>query len=598
VGALYGEVSSDWAQPIEAAALARCAQSLKHRARAGLRTRSAPGVALMWANAGTPNDALLDGQPWVDRDLWLVFDGQLANHIALCAELKLPAHTRLCALLVAAWRRWGAQMMPRLDGDFALVLLDFSLRKLLLVRDPLGARALHYRLFPACANRAARLCFASEEQALVALTETPCDHSVAHYFAFAQHSATQSMFSNVQTLAAGSALSFANAKVSVTLSEFAIPEPTSKLSLADASARYRQLLTEALTRCARLDLKLGISLSGGLDSNALLATALELSHKVEPISWRFARGHVCDESEFALLHTQSRGLDLTLFSAEPLHLFAGANSRPVSLNTPRANPYRELKTALYAHSANAGTYTLCNGAFADHLFFDPTEWLLDALKLRDFSVLSKELYWRLKQTPQFWREPSLRRTLRRLLLLPVHRAWAPQLLTPFAQKQLEANSYNGDFRHHQKQLILGGHAQFGASGEAEFAERFGIDVQTPYRNAALIRFMLSLPVHLSQRQGISKLLVREAFKDRMPEAIRLRPKATSLQPFLDHALANAAKQTASALLFSKSADWPRFYQRERLENLFAKSNRSDQETAFVWTCLAYEQWRAARGLRC
>ena len=100
----------DWSTPIELSALAGRVSKLKHRGRTGQTLRRAPGAALVWANAGTPNDILLDGQPWIDRDLWLAFDGALHNRAALTLDFGLPIETRILALLVHGWRRFGAKL--------------------------------------------------------------------------------------------------------------------------------------------------------------------------------------------------------------------------------------------------------------------------------------------------------------------------------------------------------------------------------------------------------------------------------------------------------------------------------------------------------
>ena len=109
--------------------------------------------------------------------------------------------------------------------------------------------------------------------------------------------------------------------------------------------------------------------------------------------------------------------------------------------------------------------------------------------------------------------------------------------------------------------------------------------------------MLSLPVHLSQRRGESKWILREAMRVTIPEEIRARPKSSSLQPFFDAAIAGPARAQTEALLFSADADWPRFYQTAIVKGIFESKQRSDADSAKLWRCMGYELWRIARGLR-
>ena len=602
MGALYGEIYTDWRTPVEHGAFAVSAAKLKHRGRAGQMLRHAPGAALAWANAGTPNDSAVDGQPWVDRDLWIAFDGALHNHAALLVELKLPTETRILALLVNAWRRFGAKLAQRLEGNFVLVVVDFAQHKLCLARDPLGARALHYQMLPANAQGPACLRFASEVDALVAPNTTPCSHAIANYFAFAPAPVSQTLFADINTLAAGTQVTLHNAKFVVESRDFDVPEPIRKISDSEAIQQFRELLDAAIRAHSPSTGRLGISLSGGLDSNALFALSADQrpAQSLRALSWQFEQLKICDESAFSNLHAVSRKIEHLRFPADVLTVLCQPALRPVSRNTPHSNIYRELKTQLYARAAQAKVQTVFNGAFGDHLFSDAHEWLSDALARRDFSPIMREYLWRLRRDPRLWQDAAVRRMLRRALGLGVYRYRHINELTPFARVQTQlSESYPliQGLRAHQLELNLGAGAQFAASGEAEFAERFGIDLGTPYRSPALLRFMQSLPVHMSERAGVSKWILREAMAGKMPESIRVRPKSSSLQPFFDAAIAGPARTQTAALLFSADADWPRFYHHSAITALFESNLRSDAESAKLWRCLGYELWRIKIGLR-
>lgn len=599
MGALYGEIYTDWRTPIELRAFALSSAKLKHRGRAGQTLRQAPGAALAWANAGTPSDLAVDGQPWLDRDLWIAFDGTLHNRAALLAEFKLPAETRTLALLVHGWRCFGAKLAQRLEGNFVLVVIDFAQRKVCLARDPLGARALHYQLLPASASAPACLRFASEVNALIEPGTPPCIHATANYFAFAPAPASQTMFANLQTLAAGAQVTLRDAKLSVETHDFEVPEPIRKIPDTDAIAQFRSLLKASIRAHSPATGRLGISLSGGLDSNTLLALSADQRHRQDicALSWRFQQLKICDESAFSSAHAASRQIQHLQFDADALTVLCAPALRAVSLNTPHSNIYRELKTQLYSHAVQAKVHTVFNGAFGDHLFGDANEWLSDALTRWNFSPIMREYLWRLRRDPRLWRDAAVRRVLRRALGLDVYRYRHLIELTPLARAQTQFSESLQGIRAHQLELNLGAGAQFGASGEAEFAERFGIDLATPYRSPALLRFMLSMPVHMSQRRGISKWILREAMLGKMPEAIRVRPKSTSLQPFFDTAIAGPARAQTAALLFSADADWQRFYQHSMVKALFESTQRSDAESAKLWRCMGYELWRIARGLR-
>jgi asparagine synthase (glutamine-hydrolysing) len=667
VGAFYGELCLDWQAPIDAAQFAQALARQKHRANAGHTQRVAPGAALCWQNAGTPNDAQLLGQPWVDRQLWVVFDGALHNRAALCKTLELPENTRILAIIVAAWRRFGAELAAKLEGNFAVVIIDFAARQLLLARDVLGGRALHFCELPATAQAPAKIQFASEEQALAASSAPISELAIARYFGFAEHTQPESTvwpgtFAHTQTLPAGATALFTGAQRRVSRVSITQQSRARRWHAADAAAEFRHLLDRSVAlhlpsseapvsvfpasplesrderhgrneaeSCLGKTFKpeesdpgrVAISLSGGLDSNALFASAADVlaPARLCAVSWRFEQQLECDESRFAIEHAAARGVAMVSFNADSLFAFQRESEcatqlhgnvhelRPVSLSTPRANIYRELKTYAYAQAANVGARTFFNGAFGDHLFPDPSEWLCDALAWRDFAGIARQYRylahsagktpWRYVASAGFWYEPGFRRAVRRGLGLAIYGGAGTLVLTDYARNLLAEHTHSPERGMHalQQRLCFGVNAAFGASGEAEFAERFGIDACTPLRNVALLEFMLSLPISLSYREGVSKWLVREALRGSLPETIRTRPKSTSLQPFFDAALAGAANAHATLLLFAPCADWPRFYDAAKITALFNATQRTDAQSALIWQCLSYESWRVARGLR-
>ena len=601
MGALYGELYLDPNQPIDSDHFDRQLARLKHRARGGSSRYVGPGVGLIWANSGAPNDQFLGAQPWIDGDVLLIFDGRLSHRRELADAFDLPVELPTLKLLSQGWTRGRERFLSHLQGHFALVLIDLSQRQAVLQRDNLGARALHWRFVPASANCSASLHFASEAQLLKAPQQGPSEQALAHYFAFQALPETQSFFDGVQVLPAGATLHWSGGDVRHTHRPFEFL-PAQKIRLDGACEQFTELLTQAIHEHAPQspESKLGISLSGGLDSNALLALAAPRS-TLQAFSWRFAELKQCDELEFASAHAQKLGVAHTVFVGDHLSCFSDPSLRAVSLDSPRANPYRELKSALYQYASKAGVQTLFNGNFGDHLYFDPAEWLSDSVLRGDFAGMAQELAWRLRRS-LFWQEPSLRRLVRRALGFALPRGAPSWMLSSYARSLLavepvtEAFSASG-IRAHQQRLLIGSGAQFGASGEAEFSERFSIDHATPFRSADLIRFMMALPMRHMQQQGQSKFVLRQALRGRLPEVVRTRAKATSLQPFLDQGLRGPARAQAESLLFSPEQNWAHFYHEAALRQIWQKPMRTDFESALLWSCLSYEHWRRAHGWR-
>ena len=93
---------------------------------------------------------LSDGghQPFTRHGLTLVYNGELYNFRELRHELATGGTTFSTSsdteVVLEAWRRWGPDALTRFRGMFALALFDERSGRLVLARDPLGIKPLHY----------------------------------------------------------------------------------------------------------------------------------------------------------------------------------------------------------------------------------------------------------------------------------------------------------------------------------------------------------------------------------------------------------------------------------------------------------------------
>jgi asparagine synthase (glutamine-hydrolysing) len=144
-----------------------------HRGPDGAGSHAEAGLAL-----GHRRLAIVDiaggAQPMAapDGQMVLSFNGEIYNHADLRAELEgLGHHFRSRSdteVILHAWREWGLQALPRLNGMFAFALWDRARGQLVLARDRLGEKPLHYTRLPD-----GMIAFASEPAALLALLVRP-----------------------------------------------------------------------------------------------------------------------------------------------------------------------------------------------------------------------------------------------------------------------------------------------------------------------------------------------------------------------------------------------------------------------------------------
>ncbi len=219
-------------------------------------------------------------QPMVDpaTGLALVFNGTIYNYPELRADLVARGHTFFSngdtEVILRAYAEWGNACVERLHGMFAFAIWDKQ--KLFLARDRLGIKPLYYT------HGSAHFRFASTPQALLAAgdVDTSIDPVALHH-QFTLHAvipAPRTIFNGVRKLAPGTTLTLdLQGKHRLhNYWDFAAQRP----ALARSEAEWTEAIHEALRAAVKkrleiADVKVGVLLSGGLDSSLLVALLAE-----------------------------------------------------------------------------------------------------------------------------------------------------------------------------------------------------------------------------------------------------------------------------------------------------------------------------------
>lgn len=270
---------------------------------AGTWVLPAEGVALGHRRLSILDLSEAGHQPMAsaDRRYTIVFNGEIYNYLEIRAELLVLGHVFRSGsdteVLLAAYAEWGSACLTRLMGMFAFAIWDSREHELFVARDRLGIKPLYFSVI------ASGLAFASEVKSLLVLPEVDrvVDTTlIPAYMEFGYVPGSQTLHRGVERLLPGHQLIWREGRVRMApYWDVEFHEEVGGTFEADTD-RVRRLLKESVDLHLRSDVPLGVFLSGGIDSSAvvsLLSPSASSGLKTFSVSYDFGKGY--DETPYA-----------------------------------------------------------------------------------------------------------------------------------------------------------------------------------------------------------------------------------------------------------------------------------------------------------
>lgn len=507
-----------------------------------------------------PEDAY-DLQPLRSRDgrLTLVADIRLDNRDELIVALGLPSGQTqfLCdaALLLESLARWGEGALDRIVGDFAFALWDGTAQKLLLARDFLGQRPLHYH------RGSGFFAFASMPKGLHALAEIPYgpdEEAVVEALARMPDHGSRTYFKNIERVESAHVVTVT--REGLRARRYWQPQfrTLSRAVCGDYVDGLRHHLDQATrSRLRGVNGVVGAHLSGGLDSSAVAATAARLLATQGGKVVAFTA--VCREGYVADTPTPSWFVDGGPLAAATASMYRNIEHVPV--HSGHLSPLGDLDRAIFfwewpprnlsplvwgeatnkaAHERNINimlTGSVGNGTIS-----------YDGLQLLPELLSSGRLLWYMREASKLvantnmgWRSVIIQ------TLAPFMPAWLWQWANrrkrnPLDNFAIRPESF-AEFGLAERARKRG-HDFFLRWRQDAFSQRlrslfrqdfgnfnkgtlggWGIDQRDPTADQRLVEYCLGVPTGEFLTDGTWRSLARRAFADRLPQAVVNEKKA-------------------------------------------------------------------------
>ena len=211
-----------------------------------------------------------------DRSVWIVYNGETYNYLELRDELIKKGHRFYTSsdteVVVHLYEEFGMECVKRLRGMFAFAIWDERAKRLLVARDRIGIKPLHYMIDKD------RIIFASEIKSILAAgVKREIDPAgLDGYFTFNYVPAPYTIFKGIKKLLPGHILKMEGGKVSE--EQYWDIDYTKKSSkgMDEIMEELLDILKESVRMRLRSDVPFGAFLSGGIDSSTVVALMSEI----------------------------------------------------------------------------------------------------------------------------------------------------------------------------------------------------------------------------------------------------------------------------------------------------------------------------------
>jgi asparagine synthase (glutamine-hydrolysing) len=490
---------------------------------------------------------------------WITYNGETYNFRDLRLELGGEwASNTDTEVVLRAYDKWGVDAFPRLRGMFAFALWDERRKRLLLVRDPLGIKPLYY--FAAKGG----LVFASELRALLASGLVPrklCAAGVESYLATGSVAAPLTIVEGVEQLLPGHYLEVDEAAEFKEI-EYAAPQGEEvPRRREDAVARLRDELEESVRLHLVSDVPLGVFLSGGMDSSALVAL---MSQMQRPKTFSV----IFDEPKFTEAHFSRAVVERFQTDHEEIRLSQDRllGLLPDALASMDQPTMDGINTFVVSQTVKeAGITVALSGLGGDELFAGYPSFRR-ALKVESMPVAARRVLRAVAgagkngsvQRQKFWQLAGSDATPGDVYRISRQLFAADSVVDllgtnggrPRSAAPTKTTRFSSDVVNEISRLELSGYMSNTLLRDTDaMSMAHSLEVRVPFVDTKIVDYVLSLPGNWKLDRGNSgpKPLLADAMADLLPRDFMARPKMGFTLPFEQWLQNNLRTEVSSVL---------------------------------------------------
>ncbi len=485
----------------------------------------------------------------------IVFNGEIYNYIELRDELRKNGYSFFTQsdteVLLAAYDKYGTEMLQYLDGMFAFAIWDEKQKELFCARDRFGEKPFYFFY-----EKGNRFVFASEMKAIfkTGITKILNSHMLynflVHHLEENPFDRSETFFETIFSLEPAHYLVISRDgtfhkqhywQLNVSINESITPEA--------AENKFRELFDLSVKRRLRSDVPVGSSLSGGIDSSAVVCSLykfLELNSSAQnTFSARF-HDPSKDEGSYMKMVTDTTSViphevwideqiliddleKICYYQEEPF----GSASILAQWKVMQLAKLENVTVLLDGQGADeilAGYVHFFRPYFTELYLHDPKQLKQELKKYKELRGTDFELSIKFKLNARF---PHL-------MLLPgvIKRKLTDHAYCKFMSKDF-LHAYKNEIQpftslHSLNEALLYSSTVYGLDRLLRFADRnamaHGREVRLPFLFHELVEFIFTLPPSFKIHNGWTKYILRKSMEKRLPSDITWRVSKLGYEP--------------------------------------------------------------------
>lgn len=477
----------------------------------------------------------------------LIYNGEIYNYKELRRELEILGFCFSTdsdtEVLLNSLIKWGLDCLPRLVGMFSFVLYDHDKETLNLVRDAFGIKPFYYY------TEGEQICFSSELPALLELKDTETKPDLQRAYDYLVHgdydSNERSFIEGINHLPAAHHII-----VDLRAGDVSAPirwwQPNTQvnpdISFDDAVSRLRTLFLESVQLHLRSDVPIGIALSGGIDSSAVVSAVRHINPdlQIKTFSYIASDPRISEEIWVDLLN-EEKATESYKVIADQKEMRADLDEMLMKQGEPFGSTSIYAQYRVFRLAKESGITVMLDGQGADELLAGYSGYPGH----RILSIIESEGWYAAHRYAKRWAKAPgrsyflawqyflriklsdrLYKAVRKKMGREFKPAWLNNdylLKCGVVFKEERSSLCPNNRGKRVKEALASALTGRGLASLLRHGDRnsmaFSIESRVPFLSLPLAEFLLSLPEHyLISNTGVTKYAFREAMRGIVPDA--------------------------------------------------------------------------------